>query len=488
MDDSTPVGKRVSRTDDAGPLTDELGVVGLRQYGGYVDEERLPQLRGDRALDIYREMRDNDPVIGGMLLAIEQKIRGVDWQVRAHEDSDEDDESDRVVFARSLFDDLSHSWQDTVAAIVDEMITYGWSYTEVVYKRRRGRQSKDGTEGRDSQWDDGLIGWRKLAPRPATTREKWEFDEAGGVQGMWQRDPSGSPGPHGPWRYLPIQRAGLFRTTTARGNPEGRSMLRSAFRPWWWKKNIERIEGVGIERDLAGMPVAWVPAQLLSADASADEKKVLGQIQRMVRSIRRNDDEGIVMPLAHDESGNRRYDLTLLSSGGRRQFDLDATVARYDQRMAMSVLADFLLLGHERVGTHALSVTKVDLFEACLAAWLESIVGVFNRHLIPRTLALNGMDVEQAPQLGYEPLASDDVSDLFSSIKTLADAGWDPFPDEALDEWVRDKAGLPARSEDAPAPAAPPANEPPAAPPEDDAEPGEEGAADPPDTSPPDDS
>lgn len=470
------VDKAVRRSDDHGPLTDELGTTGLRQYGGYVDEERLPQLRGDRAIDFYREMRDNDPVIGGMILAVENKIRGLQWTVQPHEDGDEEPDADRVVFVESLFDDMSQSWQDTLAAITDEMFTYGWNYSEVVYKRRRGRRSRDGTEGRDSAYDDGLVGWRKIAPRPATSREKWEFDEAGGVHGMWQRDPLG-----GRWRYLPIGRSALFRTTTARGNPEGRSMLRNAFRPWWFKKSIERIEGIGIERDLAGLPIAWVPANLLSSQASADEKRVLQQIRETVRSVRRNEDEGLVFPLAYDDRGNRRYDLTLLSTGGRRQFDLDSTVARYDQRMAMSVLADFLLLGHERVGTQALGTSKMELFEASLEAFVESIVGVFNRHLIPRTLALNGMDLALPPQLTYGPISEQEASDLFGSIKTLADAGWQAFPDDALDEWVRERLGAPPRSDE-------PMDEPPPAPgvdPDGAADaPGEE-AAEPPPAAPP---
>lgn len=481
--DAGNVEKAVRRRDDVGPLTDEIGTTGLRQFAGYVDEERLPQLRGDRALDYFRQMRDNDPIVGGMLLAVENKIRGLDWNVEPHDDSDEDSDSERVEFVGSLFEDMSHSWQDTVASIVDEMFTYGWNYSETVYKRRRGRQSRDGTEGRDSQHDDGLIGWRKIATRPATTREKWHFDDTGGVQALWQRDPTG-----GIWRYIPIGRAGLFRTTTARGNPEGRSMLRNAFRPWWFKTSIERIEGIGVERDLAGLPVAWVPPQLLSGDASADEKRTLAQIQKLVQNVRRNEDEGIVMPLAHDENGNRRYDLTLLSSGGRRQFDLDSTIARYDQRIAMAALADFLLLGHEKIGTQALSVSKIDMFEAALIAWVESITGVFNRHLIPRVLALNGMPAENPPQLTYGPVAQEDIGEVFGAVKTLADAGWDPFPDDEMDRWVRERIGAPKRAEEAPEPE-PPAPEdigpPPGSEQVDDPGAGEGGAADPASAAPP---
>jgi hypothetical protein len=41
-------------------------------------------------------------------------------------------------------------------------------------------------------------------------------------------------------------------------------------------------------------------------------------------------------------------------------------VNRYDQRILMSVMADFLMLGAEKVGSFALSSDKTDLFAVAL--------------------------------------------------------------------------------------------------------------------------
>ena len=44
---------------------------------------------------------------------------------------------------------------------------------------------------------------------------------------------------------------------SARGdNPEGRSILRNAYFSWYFEKKIAEIEGIGIARDLAGLPRA----------------------------------------------------------------------------------------------------------------------------------------------------------------------------------------------------------------------------------------
>ena len=52
----------------------EIGISGLHRVGGFIFEEYLRELQGYRAAKVYREMADNDPVIGGLLFAIEQAV------------------------------------------------------------------------------------------------------------------------------------------------------------------------------------------------------------------------------------------------------------------------------------------------------------------------------------------------------------------------------------------------------------------------------
>jgi len=152
-----------------------------------------------------------------------------------------------------------------------------------------------------------------------------------------------------------------------------------------------------------------------------------------------------VFPLAYDpETGQQAYDLKLLSTAGSRQFDTDAIIGRYDQRIAMTVLADFLLLGHEKVGTQALSVSKVDLFVRSLDAYLSEIAEVFNSHAIPRLLRLNGVDEALSPTLTYSTPKSVDLGAIGTFITQMAQAGAPLFPDETLEGHLRSIAGLPA--------------------------------------------
>jgi phage gp29-like protein len=414
------------------PDLSEIGSTGLRRTGGTVYEEFLVSLRGRRGAKTYREMAENDPVVGSILYAIEKIILRLDWTVEPASDSATDREN--AEFIESCLYDMSDSWDSTLSSILS-MLVYGYSYQEVVYKIRGGMDSTD--PSRKSKFNDNKVGWRKWAIRAQETHNNWMFDEDGGIQGFEQIDPYGA-GIH----RIPIDKALLFRTTTQKNNPEGKSLLRTAYRPWFFKRRIEEIEAIGIERDLAGLPVAFVPPEYLSSTASADQQAVLASIIQIVQNVKRNEQEGIVFPNVYDEQGHKMFEFTLLSAGGSRQFDTDKVIGRYDQRIAMSVLSDFILLGHERVGSFALGSSKIDLWTMAVDAICKSITEVINQHAIPKLLKYNGMKFETPPELKYSEVAHIDLTEISDYVSKLTAAGA-ISPDAEMEDFLRGLAGLP---------------------------------------------
>ena len=404
----------------------ELGSSGLRRSGGIINEEFLPNLQGVKGFKVYREMRDNDPVIGAMLYAIDKVITRLEWKI--------DGEDERtVMFVQECLDDMSDSWDATLQNILS-MLVYGWSFHEIVYKIRGGMTNDPKTH---SRFNDNRIGWRKWPVRAQETLQEWMLDERGGIQGMIQMDPSG-----GGLHRIPIEKAVLFRTTTNRNNPEGYSLLRNAYRPWFYKRRIEEIEAVGIERDLAGLPMAYVPPEYLMTTANPAQKAVLQAITDIVQNVKRNEQEGIVFPAAYDDNGNRIFDLTLLSASGSRQFDTGAVIQRYDQRIAMSLLSDFLLLGSDRVGSFALGTAKVDLWTLAVDSIAKTIAEVVNQFAIPRLLKLNAMRMDRMPELTYGQVSSVELSEVADYVSKLMGVGA-IMPDPALEGHLRSLGDLP---------------------------------------------
>lgn len=415
----------------------EIGATGLNRWGGVIEEEWLSELKGVKKWKTIKEMRHNDPIVGAVLFAIDMLIRQVQWNIEAASEEDEDQE--RKEFVEQCMMDMNNSWESTISEILS-FLPFGFSYHEIVYKRRMGPGDDP---SKRSQFSDGKIGWRKLPIRAQDTLEEWVLDENGGIKGMIQ-----NPAPDYQLKEIPIEKALLFRTTMHKNNPEGMSVLRNAFRPWFFKRRIEEIEGIGIERDLAGLPVMYVPARILSGNANATDAAILRECKKVVTNIRRDEQEGIVMPNERDNSGHRLYELELLSTGGTRQFDTNKIINRYDQRIAMTVLADFILLGHEKVGSFALSDNKTSLFAVAIKAWLDEIKGVFNQHAIPRLFKINGMSLENMPELTYGDIETPDLGKLAEYISKLSASGADLFPDDELENHLREIAGLPIRIQD----------------------------------------
>jgi hypothetical protein len=415
-----------------------IGTSGLRQFGGYVQEEFLKELRGTNAARIYREMSDNDPVVGAMLFAVSMLIRQVEWRVQAADDSPEAEEAKQ--FVEEVMNDMSSSWSSVIAEICT-MFVYGFAPLEIIWKKREGPDATDGS--RRSAYNDGRIGIRALPLRAQNTISKWLIDdEDGSIDGVYQQPYSGGE------VLIPIEKLLLFRTTEERQNPEGRSILRNAYRPWHFKKRIEELEGVGIERDLAGLPVAYIPGKMLMSGADAADRAMAERYKRMVTAVKRDNHEGLLLPSDRDKSGNPLYEFKLLSTGGSRQFDTTKVIDRYNRAIATTVLADFIFLGQGTTGSFALSSNKTEVFATAIGAFLGGIADTFNRHLFPRLWRLNGLEYEYMPCLVPGDLEKPDLGQLSAYIQSLTTAGAQMFPDRELENHLREAAGLPLAPED----------------------------------------
>ena len=409
----------------------EIGRIGQRRYGGYFYEEFLKELQGKKGIEVYREMSENDDVIGAILYTIEMLIRQCDWGVEPQGTEEKDKEA--AEFVESCMHDMQDTWIDTISEIMS-FITFGWSYHEIVYKRRNGN-SKD--PRLKSKFSDGLIGWQKLPIRAQDTLYEWEYDENDNLTGMTQMPP-----PSYGLYTIPIEKALLFRTKSRKNNPEGRSVLRNAYRSWYFKRRIQEIEGIGIERDLAGLPVIHSPEGVDIFGEGEPESQIRASLEAMVTTIRRDESEGLVLPYG--------YEFELTSTGGTRQFDTNAIINRYDTRIAMTVMADFIFLGHTQTGSFALSSNKTELFSMAIGAFLDIICEEFNRNAIPQLIDLNGehfKGITEYPRMVHGDIEDEDIAKIAAYIRDMTGIGV-LVPDDALEDYIRETGHLPARSAD----------------------------------------
>jgi phage gp29-like protein len=410
----------------------EIGRVGQRRYGGIFYEEFLSELRGRKGAEVFTEMSNNDETIGAILFAIEMLVRQASWNVEPGGSTAKDREA--AEFVKSCMDDMQQTWIDTISEILS-FLTYGWSFHEIVYKRRMGRTKDNRTS---SKYDDGLIGWMKLPIRSQETLYQWEYDDQDNLIGMTQMPP-----PDFGLITIPMNKAMLFRTRSRKDNPEGRSILRTAYRSWYFKRRIQEIEGIGIERDLAGLPVITTPEGMDIWDKDDEDMNAIrAGLESMVKNIRRDSTEGLVLPFG--------YTFELTSTGGSRQFDTNSIIARYDTKISQTVLADFIQLGHESVGSFALSSDKTNLFSMAICAFLDIICQTFNSQGIPALIDINGdhfAGVTDYPRLTHGDIEDVDLATMATYIKDMTSIGV-IIPDESLEDYVRQLGKLPKRTTD----------------------------------------
>jgi len=417
-----------------------IGTSGLAHQGGRIDTELNQHLRGNRGPLLYREMSENDGVIGAILHLVKTFLKQTPWTVQPAFENDQES-LDWADFVESCRQDMSHTWSDFISEILS-MVVYGWSYFEICYKRRGGMTGK---ETSNSKYDDSYIGWRKISIRPQNTLHRWELDRESGIQGMWQVAPSdgwGLGGLNNDPVLIPIERSLLFRTEVTGNNPQGRSLLRNSVRPYLYCKRMQEIEAVGTERDLVGYPVFEVPLSMFTS-TDADNVSMVAQLQQALCDLRRDAREGAVIPCEIDSDAKPTgFKLRLLNSGGARAHDTDKIIRRDESRMAMPLLCEFILLGTDKVGSFSMHASKQDVFATSLRALNNSIADTINRYAVTRLCAINGCPADKIPTLVPGDVAAPALTDMAAFVQAMCNAGV-VVPDKALDRWARQLAGMP---------------------------------------------
>lgn len=420
----------------------EVGSVGTFQFDGLVQDYAVPELSGARGRRVYEKMRA-DATVSAIVFAIEMMLSRTDWTCNP---SDPEDQTaiEYAEFFDSLRNDMNNLTWKTFISQVLSMLTYGWSFFEIVTKRRLGPDGKI-----PSLYDDGKWGLKKLAFRDQDTLYQWNVSENGDLQAMVQLVVSGIDSGI---KIIPMRKGLLFRAGSWHDSPEGISPLRGAYTPWLLLQGINRAEAYGIERELNGLPVMKIPADVLKAAKEGDEEAIAAvrTYEQIVRDVRLNKQAGVILPSDFYENADgtitnqKQYEFSLLSSNGTRAINVQAAAERHQVSIARCVLADFLMLGtSSRSGSQALGQSRFQFFANALDGWNDSIAEVLNRQLIPCIARLNGMDFKKLPSYKTNSVNPVDVETMISCVERYIRAGGVLLPDPQVDATVRDRLGLP---------------------------------------------
>lgn len=427
----------------------EMGFTGLKQRDGYIQEECRRELRFPLANKTFRTM-SQDATIAAALSLFKMMISRVEWNIDLGPEPDAA-MRERGKFLEECMGDMEHTWRSFIQEVTSAL-TYGYSVHEKVFRRR--------TWDAGSKYNDNKFGIRKLPIRSQDTIQRWIFSPDGrDLVGVQQNlcEVTGSSD-----RYLnlmnstgtvdiPRKKFLLFRVDASRDNPEGNSPLRGCYHAWKYRVMMEEAEGVGVSRDMNGMPTLYLPPRYMSEDATQSEKRIYEYYKNVIRNIQMNEQSGLILPQAFDpDSRQPLFKFELTSTQGTKMYDTDAIIKRWDNKILMVLFADMLKMGQDQVGSYSLAGAKTNIMAMAIEARLQEIQDVLNFDLIPHLFAYNGVSPDvKLPTLKYGDLDEVDLDEFSKAIQRMGSVGALEL-DRPMANKIRQALKVPVKPDDAP--------------------------------------
>lgn len=238
--------------------------------------------------------------------------------------------------------------------------------------------------------DDGLEHLVKLAPRRPGTIKKVNLALDGGLVSI-EQDPITIDGKQFIPDPIPISRLVAYAFDDSEGDWTGQSILRPAYKNWFYKNELLELENVGIDRNSSGYPVYE------GTEHTDDPKRDLEYGQDIVEGARSGRYTGASIPM-----GSK---LSFIGVSGQVLSPRNA-IEYHDAQMANAVLAHFLNLNGEG-GSYSLAETQQDLFVQSLQTTAEWIADIATQHIIEDLVRVAYPDHDGLmPRIVFEPIGS----------------------------------------------------------------------------------
>jgi hypothetical protein len=404
------------RSGNSGPDVRELGSSSPSPFTGWMRQEYNQRLRGLQGLQVYDEMRKSDSTVRSSLRAVKSTVLGARWYMEPGK-ADYDRPAtarDKMIarFVWSNFHCMSITWPQL---LVESLLCqdFGYMMFEKVWAEPSDPISQE-------RWARGKLVWKKLAPRHPMDVIQWNFDRNGGPVSVVMYNDEPNAARDGRFEVeIDIDKLLVFTYDREGGDIAGTSILRSAYKHWYYKDQMYKIDAIQKERHAIGIPVIILPMGFNQNDKALAEE--------IGRNLRTNERAHVVLPPG--------WVINMLKLEGQPVKPLES-IEHHDKLILRNILAEFMQ------GTGSRDVDQ-DMFLKAMRHVAEIHSATFNTYAIKQLVDFNWTRNYYYPKLCVRRLGEQaDWRTLSFAIRNFTGAGIIQ-PDDDLEHAVRDELDLP---------------------------------------------
>jgi hypothetical protein len=401
--DDTPGQQFAIVTDKVS--TGEIGSSSPSPWTSYLRAEYNPDLVGQLGLKKYNEMRKSDGSVKGTLRGVKTPVLAARFFVKPGKKFG--DKKPRKVDKKAA-DWVWYNLQELMPAtpwhqtLIEAlcMLDFGYYMMEQV-------------------WDNKVVAGKlhtvltKLAPRHPMDVIQWNYDNHGGPNSVSMATPNIMD----PEVTIEIAKLVVFTHDKEAGDMMGVSVLRSAYKHWYYKSMLEKIDAIQKERHSVGIPIIKLPAGFSDDDKTA--------AQELGRNLRTNERAHVVLPPG--------WDILMLKLEGR-PVDVLKSIEYHDHMIMMNVLGEFF---------------KSSAKEADQAMFLKAtrfiadiVCETFNSYCIPQMVDYNFKGAAYPKLCARRIGENNDWRDLSFAVRNFVGANV-IVPDDTMEEVMREELDMP---------------------------------------------
>lgn len=411
--------------DAAPPPTKPRGGSGRGHYGGFLEfEDENWELRHPQGLRVYDRMYRTDPDVRRAVRMVVNPSIGGTWSVEPYggEDAEDRDIEAAEALRWALFTFMQPNLLGHLAELLPVLVRSGFTPFEEIWGHAKWK-------GRD------LLAPKSLQLRLPRSITQFMPDDEGNLDHLVQQLPTSTGTVE-----LPLTDLLYYRIGAEGDNWEGSSMLRPAYKPWFLKDKLERIDVMKNERLAMGIPIAYPPA---NADNS-----VLDEVETILSSIRAAEQGFIIAPGPHAQDLRKEFEgqgwrFEILGIGsGEATVDVRPSIEMQSDKVAAAFIEDFMRLGQGQgaAGARATADSQENPFLAACEA-LAGEVEAPLQALARRFTELN-FEVEEPPSVKMSLVDSTSLNELAEFVGKLVEKEA-LHPDDELEDFLRKRADLP---------------------------------------------